>query len=1057
MTASPSNSFCTKCGQPIPAGAGFCPSCGSPVAATPAAGTIAPIPVTMLPTGITAQAGAAGPTDVTSVTPAITGATVATPPRAIADAPTMGPTGIVTSLDSPSPRVPIRGSDGPFQAGQQVGPRYTILKLLGTGGMGAVYQAFDHELGVAVAIKVIRPSAQSDATAAKELETRFKRELVLARQVTHKYVVRIHDLGEIDGIKYLTMPFVEGETLAQVLRKTNTLPIAQVIRIAQQVSQGLAAAHEKGVIHRDLKPENIMLEKPAEDPVPNSGDALIMDFGIARSVEQGATQTAAGSVIGTLEYMAPEQAQGKKVDGRADQYAFGLIMYDMLVGRQRLADRENAMAELLARMQAAPKAPRAIDPAIPESVNEIVVKLLDPDPNRRYESTKELVAALDRLEVDGSIRSDIHEVIIHDAPARSKLAMAAVFIILIGGVAGWMLSGGGVSQQVEAARDPITVLIGDFENKTGDPLFDGVVEQALTLGIEGASYVTTFPRRDALRAATAVKPGAKLDEQTARLVALRENVGMVIVGSIEPKGAGYHISIRGLGPGAAGEGEVKYTLEDDAASKADVLTTVGALAGNVRKALGDTTVPANGAATEAFTAANLEAASAYAAAQEFAAAGRRDDAIAKYQEALKFDPEFGRAYSGLAAQYEAVRRPVEAEANYQQALARIDRMSDREKYRTRGLYNMFARKNEQAVQEFISLLKAYPYDSTGLTNLALSNFYLRNFGEAMEHGRKAVVIQPKNIIRRYNVALYAMYAGQFETAIVESNAALEINATTLKAFVARGLSELALGKNADATKTYQALAATSADGASFAAAGLADIAIVEGRLTDAIAILTKGAADDLARKSGALAAAKFVAAGEAKLLRGDAAGATKDAQAAVAAAPIDGVRASAGLLLARAGRRAEAEALAAELEKRLEPDPQSYGKLIRAEVALSANQARAAVDLAREAGKLADTWLGHVILGRAYLALDAFPDAHTEFDTAMKRQGEATAVMLDDVPSYRFLPPVHYYLGRAQEGIKSAGALQSYKTFLAFVKSEESAAPGGLVADARARLAKLGS
>ena len=246
-----------------------------------------------------------------------------------------------------------------FRPASKSGPRYTILKLLGTGGMGAVYQAFDHELGVAVAIKVIRPAAQSDATAAKELEQRFKRELVLARQVTHKHVVRIHDLGEIDGIKYLTMPFVEGETLAQLLRRAGTLPLPRAIQIATQVAQGLAAAHEKGVVHRDLKPENIMIEVAGGDDAGRRGvgprrrgDALIMDFGIARSMEHGTTQTAAGSVIGTLEYMAPEQAQGAKVDQRADQYAFGLIVYDMLVGRQRLAKRENPMTELLGRLQA---------------------------------------------------------------------------------------------------------------------------------------------------------------------------------------------------------------------------------------------------------------------------------------------------------------------------------------------------------------------------------------------------------------------------------------------------------------------------------------------------------------------------------------------------------------------------------------------------------------------------------------------------------------------------------------------------------------------------------
>ena len=246
----------------------------------------------------------------------------------------------------------------------------------------------------------------------------------------------------------------------------------------------------------------------------------------------------------------------------------------MLVGRVRLADRDNPMAELLARMAAAPPAPRTIDATIPETLNEIVMKLLDPDPAKRYESTQLLVAALDRLNSDGSIRSDIHEVVVHDAPARSKLAMAAIVIILVGGAAGFLLSRGANLGTVEAAHDPISVLIGDFENKTGDPVFDGVVEQALTLGIEGASFVNAFPRRDALRAAAAIKPGAKLDEQTARLVALRENVGVVIVGAIEPRGGGYHISIKGVGPG--NDGQEKFSIEDDAASKGEVLQTVEA-------------------------------------------------------------------------------------------------------------------------------------------------------------------------------------------------------------------------------------------------------------------------------------------------------------------------------------------------------------------------------------------------------------------------------------------------------------------------------------------------
>ena len=229
--------------------------------------------------------------------------------------------------------------------GQPFGTRYHIIRVLGAGGMGVVYHAWDAELGVAVALKVIRPEVLQDAGAAGEVERRFKRELVLARQVTHKNVVRIHDLGELNGTKYLTMPFVEGEDLASVLKRRGKLPLSEVLDIARQVAAGLAAAHAKGVVHRDLKPENIMLEA--------DGEALIMDFGISRSVSGTGTATQLGAVLGTLEYMAPEQAQGQPVDQRADIYSFGLMLYDMLTGRQRLVGRDNPMSEMLGRMAGA--------------------------------------------------------------------------------------------------------------------------------------------------------------------------------------------------------------------------------------------------------------------------------------------------------------------------------------------------------------------------------------------------------------------------------------------------------------------------------------------------------------------------------------------------------------------------------------------------------------------------------------------------------------------------------------------------------------------------------
>ena len=209
--------------------------------------------------------------------------------------------------------------------------------------------------------------------------------MLLARQVTHKNVVRIHDLGEIDGITYITMPYVQGSDLASIIRREGRMPVDRVLAIAKQIGAGLAAAHDAGVIHRDLKPANIMID--ADD------SALIMDFGIARSAAGGMTMTV-GAGVGTIEYMAPEQARGEAVDQRADIYAFGLIVNDMLLGR-RQSGESTAVAELMARIQQAPQSVRSIDPTIPAWLDALVTRCLAPSPAARYERIKEVLAELE--------------------------------------------------------------------------------------------------------------------------------------------------------------------------------------------------------------------------------------------------------------------------------------------------------------------------------------------------------------------------------------------------------------------------------------------------------------------------------------------------------------------------------------------------------------------------------------------------------------------------------------------------------------------------------------
>ena len=219
-------------------------------------------------------------------------------------------------------------SSGPaLEPGDVLGGRYEILQLLGEGGMGAVYKAMDRELDRPVALKLIRPQLAANPS----ILARFKQELLLAHQVTHKNVIRIYDLGDADGVKFITMEFVEGVDLRSLIQEKKKFSPEEAVEITQQICRALEATHAVGVIHRDLKPQNIMRD--------GTGRILLMDFGLARTIEGGGmTQT--GALVGTMEYMSPEQALAKNLDQRSDLFTLGLILYELLIGKTPYSCRE---------------------------------------------------------------------------------------------------------------------------------------------------------------------------------------------------------------------------------------------------------------------------------------------------------------------------------------------------------------------------------------------------------------------------------------------------------------------------------------------------------------------------------------------------------------------------------------------------------------------------------------------------------------------------------------------------------------------------------------------
>jgi serine/threonine protein kinase/Tfp pilus assembly protein PilF len=953
---------------------------------------------------------------------------------------------------------------GTLAPGHTLGTRYQIIRTIGEGGMGCVYQAWDAELAVVVALKVIRPEIATDPFAAAELERRFKRELLLARQVTHTNVVRIHDLGTIDGLKYITMSYVEGMNLGTVLTRDGKLPVSRALRIARGIVAGLTAAHQAGVVHRDLKPPNIMID--AQD------EPLIMDFGVARSASPGpgvpsdlvtmpdatwprqlgsvpsvAQQTTVGTVVGTIEYMAPEQARGEVVDHRADIYAFGLILYDMLAGNRRASHTGGPVAELTDRMAKTPAALRSFDATVPASVDAIVDRCLAPDAAARYQTTTELATALNRLDDEGKLLPVLRRYTTRQLAAASLLVLS-----LIGGT--WWLAR---PPAPVAVPDPVSILIADFENRTNDPVFTGSLEQALGIAMEAASFVTAYPRADAVRVASQSGMGRELNERVAQLISRREGIKFVLAGAIDSSGSGYRITIRALDPALdLREAKPLASFTATAATKSEVLATTGSLASQLRGVLGDTTPEsARLAAAETYTATSLDAMRAYGRGQELNRAGNSREALVALDEAIRIDPGFATAHFHMASIYWNLKMEGKAKASYDEAMKHLDRMTERERLRTVGSYFLTkARNYEKAIETYEELVRLYPSDNVGYSNIALASVYVGNVERAVAVGRKAIEIYPKNILQRTNYSTYSMYSGDFATAIAEAQRVLTENRAYEWANLTLALSTLAQGDEKGARDAYAHLASVGALGASLANMGEADLEMSRGRYATALEILQAGIASDGKAGFSSNLAQKLIASAEARLVLGHRPAAAAAAERAASLAQDESVLYPAARILVAAGQFDKAEAIAATMEASFQTRTRSYGRLVRGAVALQGKRYPEAVDAVRAGLKLHDSWTGRALLGEVYSAAALPAEALDEWELCVKRRGEATDAFFADTSTLRYLPPVYYWRARAQEALGAvAGARASYEQFLQFRANADP--PDPLAADARRRLESL--
>jgi tetratricopeptide (TPR) repeat protein/predicted Ser/Thr protein kinase len=852
---------------------------------------------------------------------------------------------------------------------ERVGP-YELIELIGKGGMGEVWRARDPRLGRDVAIKVSK----------EQFSERFEHEARAIASLNHPNVCTLHDVGP----NYLVMELVDGRPLK------GPLPIPELLRYALQILDALETAHAKGIVHRDLKPANILL---------TASGVKLLDFGVAGRIRalpgpEDETQktvglTRPGEVMGTPAYMAPEQWAGKPADPRTDIYAFGCIVYELLTG-ERAGPQRNALK--------------------PGAIEAVVRKCLATNPEDRWQSAAEVRAAIEK-----SVREPVSKYLL-------VAAAAAVVAVATTGASWFWLR----QRQPPPPHSAMTVMIADFTNRTGEPVFDGTLESTLKLALEGAGFISAWDRGQ-LRA-LGVPPADRLDEAGATKIAVSQGLGVVLSGSIQSREAGYDLSFKAV---QAVTGRTLAHSEVRASTRDQVLSALAKGAVAVRRQLGDTTSEdAQRFAVETLTTQSLESVHAYAKAMESLSDGKQEEAFQNFSRAVEIDPNFGIAYTGMAMAARNADRHSNAEKYIAEALRHIDRMTERERYRTRGAFYLITGDFRKCADEYAQLVARFSSDAAAFNNLGVCYSWLRNIPKANEAMERAAEILPHRPLYRFNHALYQVYAGNFQTAEAEVEAALQINATYPQGFLTLAYAQLGQNQLNRARSTYERLAKTGAPGASMAAAGLADLATYEGRYRETVQILEKGASEDLAAGRKDAAAEKFCSLSYVEGLRNQGGLAMVAADRALAISDKVKTRFLAARIFVEFGEAAKARMLASRLSQEIRAEPQAYAKYIEGEIALRSADAPSAVRLLMEGNALLDTWLGHFELGRAYLAIRALPEADSELDRCIKRRGEAMELFMDDIPTYSYFPAVYYYLGRVRQELKSSGYGDWYRKYL---------------------------